>query len=72
MGETTGPAVRRRPLTRAEVADMARRIRELLDDPDAGLSVAARHRWEGALVGLEAAMGERPSLVDERPERFLL
>jgi len=61
-----------RALNRAETADLARRIGELLADPDAGLSVTARHRWEGALSILEAVLGQAPSMVTEDPERFIL
>ncbi|HEY3844326.1 MAG TPA: hypothetical protein VGL48_13835 [Acidimicrobiales bacterium] len=48
------------------------RIRGVLSDPHAGLSTAARHRYEGALTALEAVLGEAPSLILDEPERFLL
>lgn len=43
-------ADRRRPLTRAEVTDMAERIRAVLSDSDAGLSTTTRHRYESAVT----------------------
>lgn len=63
---------RRKPLTRSEVVEMAERIRDLLGDPDAGLTESIRRRWEGALTALEAVLGEAPSLVGEEPERLRL
>jgi len=58
-------AVPSRPLTHAEVGDLAEHIRRLLADPDAGLTETTRQRWEGALTALETALGEPSSLIDE-------
>jgi hypothetical protein len=55
-----------RPLTRAEVGEVADCIRELLADPDARLTEATRHRWQGALTALEAIFGEPFSLAEDR------
>ncbi len=52
-------------LTLAEVGQLADHIRQLLFDPDAGLTESMRQRWEGALTALEAVLGEPPSLVED-------
>jgi hypothetical protein len=52
---------RRRPLSRAETVAFAESIRALLADPT-NLSRDARLRWEGALTGLEAVLGQDPTL----------
>jgi hypothetical protein len=54
-----------RPLTRAEVADLADRLRALLGQIDAGnldATRAMRYRLEGAIAALDAALG-RPSTL---------
>lgn len=56
-----------RPMTRAEIEQLANSIRTLLADPDAGINEPMRRRWEGALAALEAVLGERSSLVDNFP-----
>ena len=66
---TAGPS---RPMSPAEQVALREAIRELLEDPDAGLSIAARHRWEGALATLEAVLGEHTTLPVEHPEDFIL
>jgi len=53
-----------RPLTRAEVGELAESIRRLLADPDARLTGPMRQRWQGALTALEVVLGEPSSLVD--------
>jgi hypothetical protein len=52
-----------KPLTQEEISDVAGRIREVLADPDNGLTPLRRARWEGALAMAEQILGERPSLV---------
>lgn len=42
-----------------EVEKLAAAVRELLADPDAGLTDHERRRWEGALVALEVVLGVR-------------
>ncbi len=53
-----------RPMRRTDVEELAVSIRALLADPDADINEPLRRRWEGALVALEAVLGERTSLVD--------
>ena len=50
-------------------------IRSVLNENDAGsypMSPATRHRYEGALVALEALLCEPPSLLGDRAEDFRL
>jgi hypothetical protein len=61
-----------RSLTRAQVADLADRITELLADPDAGLTAGGRARWEGALSALAHVLGQRDRLPVDDPDRFRL
>ena len=63
MSQTDG--VSPRPLTHAEVGELADRIRHVLADPDAGLTEPTRQRWQGALTALEAVLGEPSSLAEE-------
>lgn len=51
-------------MRRTEIEELATSIRALLADPDAGINEPLRRRWEGALVALEAVLGEKISLVD--------
>jgi hypothetical protein len=51
-------------MRRTEIEELAASIRALLADPDAGINEPQRRRWEGALVALEAVLGEKTSLVD--------
>jgi hypothetical protein len=57
-------SVASRGLTLAEVGQLADHIRELLADPDAGLTEPMRQRWQGALTALETVLGEPSSLVE--------
>ena len=50
---------------------MAASIRGLLADSDADINEPLRRRWEGALVALEAVLGEKTSLVDNLEMDFL-
>ena len=52
-------------MRRPEIEALARSIRALLADPDADLNEPMRRRWEGALVALEAVLGERTSLLED-------
>ena len=61
---TADPA-RRRMLTRAEVEALAASITELLTDSGAGLSPAARARWEGALTACEVVLGRAPTVAGD-------
>lgn len=54
--------MRRRTLTRSEIAAMAASIAALLADPDAGPTPTTRARWEGALTACEVILGGRPTL----------
>jgi hypothetical protein len=58
----------RKPLTRAEIAELAASVKALLEDQDAGLTQTVRSRWEGGLAALEAVLGLRTSLLDHDPE----
>ncbi|MGO9198703.1 MAG: hypothetical protein ACLQK4_16450 [Acidimicrobiales bacterium] len=51
------------PLTTTEIAELAVSIRRLLSDPDFGMTVTTRQRWEGALACLEFVLGEAPRLA---------
>jgi hypothetical protein len=54
---------------------MIKSIRSILAENDAGtypLSPTTRHRYEGALVALEALLGRPPSLLGDRAEEFEL
>jgi hypothetical protein len=53
-----------RPMRRSDIEDLAASIRAVLADPDAGINELQCRRWEGALVALEAVLGEKISLVD--------
>jgi hypothetical protein len=53
-----------RVMRRTEIEALAASIREALSDPDAQINEPLRRRWEGALVALEAVLGESSSLVD--------
>ena len=64
-GEQEGPVEEPSALSREDTAAFAERIRELLEDPAAGLTSAARHRWEGALAALDAVLGLRSTLTAE-------
>jgi len=63
---------KRPPLARSEIEELVESIRLPLDDPDACLSRDGRLRWEGALTGLEAALGRVPGLAVDDPESFRL
>jgi hypothetical protein len=54
-----------KPLTKADIVALADDIRDLLADPDAGLTATTRARWEGALAALEAVLGLRSSLIED-------
>jgi hypothetical protein len=56
-----------RPLTRVETAALADDIRQLLADPDRGLSALSQARWQGALAALEAVLGLTTTLLDDDP-----
>ena len=60
-----------RPMRRSDVEELAVSIRALLADPDADINEPLRRRWEGALVALEAVLGEKTSLVDNLEMDFL-
>jgi len=56
-----------RALTKAETADLARRVGELLAlvrEGDLVASTTMVHRLEGSLTALEAVTGESSSLLD--------
>jgi hypothetical protein len=57
-----------KPLTTAEIEELAASVKALLDDRDARLTQTSRARWEGALAALEAVLGLRSSLVGDDPE----
>jgi hypothetical protein len=52
-----------RPLSRADIARLAGSLAAVLGDADADLTAAARHRYEGALVALEVALGRNRSVL---------
>jgi hypothetical protein len=55
--------------------EMVQSIRSILAENEAGtylLSPATRHRDEGALVALEALLGEPPGLLGHRADEFRL
>jgi hypothetical protein len=58
------------PLTRAQVADLADQISELLADPEVQLAPSTRTRWEGALTALAYVLGDLDRLPVEDPEGF--
>jgi hypothetical protein len=58
-------------MRRSDVEELAVSIRALLADPDAQINEPVRRRWEGALVALEAVLGEKTSLVDNLEMDFL-
>ncbi len=60
-----------RPMRRNEIEELAASIRALLADHDGGINEPLRRRWEGALVALEAVLGERSSLVDNLEKDLL-
>lgn len=68
MGRTTvTERVKGKALNRAETADLARRIGEMLAlvrDGEMMASTTMVHRLEGALTALEAVTGESSSLLD--------
>ena len=51
-------------MRRSEIENLAASIQALLADPDGDINEPLRRRWEGALIALEAVLGERTSLVD--------
>ena len=52
-------------IKRTEAEALARALRDLLADSEAGLSISTRYRYEGALVGLEAVLGHRSTLAPD-------
>jgi hypothetical protein len=58
-------------MRRNEIEDLAGSIRALLTDPAAAMNEPLRRRWEGALVALEAVLGEKTSLVHNLEMDFL-
>ena len=52
-----------RPLPTDEIARLADSVRSVLDDADAALSPATRHRYEGLLVALEMVLGREQSVL---------
>jgi hypothetical protein len=59
----------------AKAEAMIGSIRSVLAENDAGsypMSPTSRHRYEGALVALEALLGKAPSLLGERGDSFIL
>ena len=53
-----------RTMRRSEIEALAASIRAVLSDPDTQINEPLRRRWEGALVALEAVLGESSTLVD--------
>jgi hypothetical protein len=56
-----------KPLARAELADLADRLRKLLDAIEAGAldaSTVTRYRLEGAVGALDVALGRPSTLLD--------
>jgi hypothetical protein len=59
----------------AKAEAMIGSIKSVLAENDAGsypMNPATRHRYEGALVALEALLGEPPSLLGDRAGDFSL
>lgn len=54
-----------RALSVTQVDDLARRVREVLADPDADLSPSRRARFEGVLTACEIIAGRVPSLAGD-------
>lgn len=60
-----------RPMSPDEIGELAVSIRDLLSDPDGGLTDPLRRRWEGALVALEIVLGSRSSLATDLEAEIL-